>query len=83
MRTIYRRNAARVLVWLGRQEDKSELAFPLCERIVKNWFILVNGTGGPEGQNSVIDEEEEEAWAKTALVANYARLRELWGQECE
>lgn len=81
MRTIYR-NAARVLVWLGRREDKSELAFPLCERIAKKWFVLVNGTGGPEGKNCVINEVEE-AWARTALVANYPRLKELWGQECE
>jgi hypothetical protein len=81
MRTIYR-NAARVLVWLGRQEERSELAFPLCERIVKNWFVLVKGMGGPEGQNSVIDEVEE-AWARTALIANYPRLKKLWDQECE
>lgn len=77
MRTIYR-NAVRVVVWLGPQEEKSELVFPLCQRIAKSWYLLANGNGDVAWQESVMNEVTE-AWVQSSLISRHPNLKEQSG----
>ena len=81
MRSIYKR-AAQVLVWLGPEDEGSDHAFPLCERIARNWSTVVQETGPLDGTRSVIREVKEE-WARTSLIASYPRLEQCWGNADE